>query len=135
MMNNKIRYFKNKKLNPKDVAQLFIRAGLKRPSDDVKRIGKMLKNADLVITAWEGKKLVGIARSLTDFTYCTYLSDLAVDKDFQKQGIGRELVNRTQKAIGEKSMLLLLSVPTAVEYYPKIGFQKNDFAFLIQRKR
>jgi predicted N-acetyltransferase YhbS len=95
----------------------------------------MLDNANLTITAWDGDKLVGIARALTDFSYCCFLSDLAVEKDYQKQGIGQELVTEIEKQIGEESALILISASEAMDYYPKIGFSKIDNAYLIPRKR
>ena len=130
-----IAYELNAKLNAGDAAELFLRAGLKRPADDLERIGQMLANANLTVTAWDGEKLVGIARALTDFAYCCYLSDLAVDGAYQKQGIGRKLVEMVQEQIGEEVMLLLLSVPDAMPYYPKIGFEKVENGWTIPRKR
>ena len=95
----------------------------------------MLAGANLTVTAWDGERLVGIARALTDFAYCCYLSDLAVDGAYQKQGIGRKLVEMVQKEIGEEVMLLLLSVPDAMTYYPKIGFEKVENGWTIPRKK
>ena len=130
-----IEYKKNIALDAQAVANLYKSAGLRRPSDDIPRIKRMIENANLIITAWEGDTLVGIARSLTDYSFCCYLSDLAVDKAYQKKGIGKELVRQTQNAIGEECMLLLCSVPEAMGYYPKIGFEKMDKAWIINRKR
>jgi predicted N-acetyltransferase YhbS len=95
--------------------------GARRPVDDLERMAAMLRGANLVVTAWDGTRLVGIARSLSDFTYCTYLSDLAVHLDWQRQGIGKELIRRTQTAGGEASVLLF-AAPAAVDYYGHIGF-------------
>jgi predicted N-acetyltransferase YhbS len=95
--------------------------GARRPVDDLERMAAMLKRANLVVTAWDGPRLVGIARSLSDFAYCTYLSDLAVHLDWQRQGIGKELIRRTQAAGGEATVLLF-AAPAAVEYYGHIGF-------------
>lgn len=117
-----------------DIIELYDNAVLTRPTGDPDRIGKMYSNSNLVISAWDGDKLVGVARSLTDYCFCCYLSDLAVSKDYQTEGIGRQLVALTQEAIGPQTMLLLLSAPTAMEYYPKIGMTKLDNAFYIPRK-
>jgi len=119
---------------PEEVANLYRRAGLRRPIDNLERIGRMLAHANLLICARDGGTLVGIARALTDFSYCCYLSDLAVDPDCQRQGIGQELIRRVQKSIGDECMLLLLSAPSAHSYYPYIGFQKLDNAWNIPRK-
>lgn len=94
----------------------------------------MLDNSNLIISAWAAGKLIGISRALTDFCYCCYLSDLAVDKKYQRIGIGKELIEMTRKEIGEQSMLLLLSAPGAMNYYPKIKFEKVNNGFIINRK-
>jgi GNAT superfamily N-acetyltransferase len=98
----------------------------RRPVADRETIAAMLKNADVILTARNAGKLVGIARAITDYAYCTYLSDLAVDKDFQRCGIGRELVRRIHEAAGLKTRLILLAAPAAVSYYPHIGMEKHD---------
>ena len=104
--------------------------GQRRPVDDKPRIEQMLRNANLIITARDGIKLVGISRSLTDFCYCTYLSDLAVDEDYQRKGIGKELIKQTKLACG-KAKIILLAAPAAVDYYPKIGMTKHNYCYQI----
>lgn len=116
------------------VAELYESAGLNRPTKDISRIEQMYAHSNLVVSARHGEILVGIARSLTDFCYCCYLSDLAVRKEYQEQGIGKQLIQITKDQIGENSMLLLLSAPNAMEYYPKVGFEKVDNGFIIKRK-
>lgn len=130
-----ITYKVNSKIEPHQLADLFRVSGIRRPVDDLNRIKKMIENANLLVTAWDGERLVGVARALTDFSYCCYLSDLAVDKQYQHQGIGHELVSEVQKIIGDESMLLLISAPEAMEYYPKIGFDIIDNAYWIPRKK
>ena len=97
----------------------------------------MVENADLVVTARDGDgRLIGVARSVTDFAYCCYLSDLAVDRDFQRRGIGKELMARTKDAAGgDKITLVLLSAPDGMDYYPKAGLEKLDNCFGIRRAR
>ena len=95
--------------------------GLRRPVDDRERMQKMLSTANLVITAWDQDSLVGIARCLTDFVFCTYLSDLAVDIRYQRRGIGKELMRRTQEAGGTAS-IFLFAAPAAEHYYQHVGF-------------
>lgn len=104
--------------------------GERRPVEDSERMRLMLANANLVVTAWDGERLVGIARSVSDFSYATYLSDLAVCVSHQKQGIGRELIRRTQTA-GGKASIILLSAPKAVNYYPRIGLQPHASAWTL----
>lgn len=130
-----ITYKINTKITAEQLAELFTKSGINRPVNDLPRIKKMIENAGLTITAWDGKNLAGISRSLTDFCYCCYLSDLAVDKKYQKKGIGKELIRRTQKEIGPDTMLLLLSAQGAMEYYPKVNFEKSENAFIIRRRK
>ena len=94
----------------------------------------MFENSDLIVTAWNGSKLVGVSRTITDWVWCSYLADLAVSPDYKRSGIGKKLIELTKERVGEQSMVLLLSVPTAMKYYPKVGFSKEDRAFIIHRK-
>ena len=105
--------------------------GERRPVDDRDRMAAMIRNANLVITAWDGNLMVGIARSVSDFAYCTYLSDLAVRESHQRAGIGRELIRRTREA-GCRASLILLSAPAAVDYYPRIGFERHPAAYWLR---
>ena len=130
----KIQFKINSKVTPEQVIEVFKSSGINRPVDDVKRIKGMIENSNLIITAWDGIELIGIARSLTDFHYCCYMSDLAVKKEYQKTGIGKSLIEITQDTIGEQTMLLLLSATPALEYYPKVGFEKVENGFIIKRK-
>ena len=100
--------------------------GERRPIEEPDRIDKMLKHADLIITAWDEDLLVGGSRSITDFSYCAYLSDLAVHTKYQGKGIGKKLVEETRNNIGKDVMLFLFSAPKADSYYPHIGFHKKD---------
>ncbi len=102
----------------------------RRPVNDEQRISSMCNNANLIVTARLNGRLIGVARSVTDFVYCTYLSDLAVDLKFQKKGIGKRLIEETKKQTPQ-AKLILLSAPTAVEYYPKIGMTKHNHCYFI----
>lgn len=117
------------------IIDLYNSSGINRPTTDKERISEMYANSNLIATAWDKDKLVGISRSLTDFCYCCYLSDLAVRKDYQATGIGRKLIELTKNNIGEQTALILLSAPTAMNYYPKVGFQKIDNGFIIKRTK
>ncbi len=130
-----IEYSCSKRPTAIEVINLYNQAGLARPTNDEARIAKMLENSNLIVTAWHDERLIGICRCITDWAWCCYLSDLAVDPDFKKTGIGKELVRVTKDKIGEECMLLLLSVPTAFEYYPKIGFEKENRAFMLPRNK
>lgn len=117
------------------IIDLYDSSGINRPTTDQERITKMYAHSNLIVTAWDNNKLVGISRALTDFCYCCYLSDLAVRKEYQRLGIGKKLVALTKEKIGAEAMLLLLSAPTAMDYYPKIGLQKVDNGFMIKRAK
>lgn len=110
------------------------RSGLseRRPVDDAACIKSMLDHGNLLCTAWDGDKLVGVARSVTDFSYCCYLSDLAVDKAYQKQGIGKGLIRATRARLGSGAILILLAAPAARGYYPQIGFERHDSAWILR---
>lgn len=106
--------------------------GARRPIERPRDMADMLRNADLVVTAWEGDTLVGIARTLTDFAYVAYLSDLAVRETCQRRGIGRELVRRTREQLGPNLMLVLLAAPEAAGYYPRLGFEQHPSAWVVR---
>lgn len=120
-------------LDPSEFVDVLVRSTLaeRRPVYDFARIKEMCENANLIVTAREKGKLIGVARSITDFAYCTYLSDLAVDNSFQKKGIGKKLIEETKKA-APGAVLILLSAPAAVDYYPKIGMKKHDHCFILR---
>jgi predicted N-acetyltransferase YhbS len=119
-------------LDPSEFVDVLNRStlGERRPVDDFSRIKMMCENANLIVTARLDGKLIGIARSITDFAYCTYLSDLAVDKDYQKKGIGKRLIEETKKQ-APQAKLILISAPAAIDYYPKIGMKKHDYCFIL----
>jgi GNAT superfamily N-acetyltransferase len=105
--------------------------GERRPVDNRERMAAMLKNANLIVTAWDGDLMVGISRALTDFSYVTYLSDLAVRASYQKNGIGKELIRRTRAECHPKALLILLAAPAAETYYPHIGFAHHPQAWVL----
>ena len=105
--------------------------GERRPVDERDRMAAMLANANLVVTAWDGELLVGISRSVTDFAFATYLSDLAVRLSHQRHGIGKELMRITQRESGPKTTVILLAAPKAVEYYPHVGFTQHNSAWVL----
>jgi len=117
-----------------DIIRVLEDSGIVRPTRDVARIKKMFAHANLVVTAWEDETLVGVCRALTDFSYCCYLSDLAVNKSHQGQGIGQQLIEQVKHKIGDQVALILLSASSAMSYYPRIGFDKIENGFIIKRK-
>lgn len=119
-------------LTAEEFIEVLIKSTLseRRPIDDLLRIKKMLAHADLILTARIEGKLVGVSRAISDFVYCTYLSDLAVDEAYQHKGIGKELIRRTKLEIPQ-AKLILLAAPAAVGYYPKIGMTKFENAFVL----
>jgi len=106
--------------------------GERRPIDEPERLQKMLEHANLIVTARDEGKLIAVSRSLSDFAFCTYLSDLAVDVAYQHQGIGTELIRQTKLA-SPQAKLILLSAPKAIGYYPKIGMTRHEYCFFVDR--
>lgn len=106
----------------------------RRPIREAETIAGMLKNADVIVTARADQLLVGVSRAITDFSYCTYLSDLAVDVDWQRKGIGKELIRQTHVAAGLHTSLILLSAPAATGYYPHIGMTPHPSCWTIARQ-
>lgn len=116
------------------VIELYVasKLGERRPVDDRERMQAMLDHAGIVVTAWDGDLMVGIARGISDFSYFTYLADLAVRVSHQRKGIGRELIRQTREAGGPRTNLLLLAAPAAVDYYPAIGFNRHESAWVLR---
>ncbi|RUM94850.1 MAG: GNAT family N-acetyltransferase [Thiothrix sp.] len=106
--------------------------GRRRPVDDRECMEGMVKNSNLMVTAWDGDKLVGIARSMTDFHYACYLSDLAVDREYQKKGIGKKLQSITQEQLGPKCKLILVAAPNTNSFYKHIGFTNNERCWVLE---
>lgn len=130
-----IAYRRDAPLTPEAYVDLLRRStlGARRPIDDPATMAGMVANADLTITAWDGERLVGAARSVTDFTYCCYLSDLAVDEAYQRQGLGVELIARTQAALGPRCNIILLAAPAAADYYGHVGFTHHPRCWVLPR--
>ena len=131
----KVDYKINEEISVEQFRDLLNRStlGERRPVDDVECLQGMLSNSNLTITAWHNSLFVGISRCVTDFHFCCYLSDLAVDSKYQKLGIGKRLQVETQKRLGPKCMLLLLSAPAVNSYYSHIGYTKHDRCWILDR--
>jgi predicted N-acetyltransferase YhbS len=132
-----IEYKLNPELTETEFTDILNRStlGERRPVDDKECINGMLKNADIIVIATENEKIIGVARSITDFNYCCYLSDLAVDEKYQKHGIGQRLIDMTQKQLNKKCKIILLSAPSATKYYPKVGFIQHTSAWTLPRDK
>ncbi len=109
--------------------------GPRRPVAEPERLELMLRNADVIVTARDGAKLVGVSRAITDFAFCTYLSDLAVDLAYQHQGIGKRLIAETRAAAGDSASLFLFAAPAAEAYYGKAGMNPMPNGWVIKRER
>lgn len=131
-----VSYHLEPDLAPEEFIDVLVRSTLaeRRPVEDLITIRGMLANADVIVTARLDGLLVGISRAVTDFAYCTYLSDLAVDEQYQRQGIGRELIRRTHEAAGLHTTLILLAAPKAQQYYPHVGLTKHESCWTIPRQ-
>ena len=123
------------KISTDQAIDLYIRStlGERRPIHNRQAFENMYRHANLIISAWDGDKLVGISRSLSDFSYVAYLSDLAVDVQYQKQGIGKQLIEKTKSALGPECMLVLLAAPKAREYYEPLGFERHPSAWTLKK--
>ena len=130
-----IIYSSSDKISTDQAIDLYIRStlGERRPIHNRQAFENMYRHANLIISAWDGDKLVGISRSLTDFSYVAYLSDLAVDVQYQKQGIGKQLIEKTKSDLGPECMLVLLAAPKAIEYYEPLGFEKHPSAWTLKK--
>jgi ribosomal protein S18 acetylase RimI-like enzyme len=129
-------YAREDHLGADEYTDVVTKSGLNRPVEDRARVEQMLAHANLIVTARQDGRLVGFARSLTDFCFCCYLSDLAVDQACQGQGIGRRLIEETRKeAGGPLTTTLLLSAPTAMSFYQGIKMPHADNCFLYRRER
>jgi GNAT superfamily N-acetyltransferase len=128
-----ITYHSDRSISDADFIDVLRRSTLaeRRPVNDPACIQAMLRHADLLCTAWDGTVLIGIARSVTDFEYCCYLSDLAVDVAYQKSGVGRGLIELTRSRLGPRANLILLAAPAAEAYYPRIGFDPHRSAWIL----
>lgn len=134
---DEIIYHSDRKITAEEFIDVLQRSTLaeRRPVHDRSRIEKMLAYGNVLVTAWHGNLLVGVSRALTDFSYCCYLSDLAVDQAYQHKGIGKELIRVTHEVAGkDENTLLLLAAPLAKDYYPKIGMDRFTDCFIIKRK-
>ena len=130
-----IKYETNQPISAAQFIDVLTRStlGERRPIADQETMRGMVENTNLIITAWDGDLLIGVARSVTDFNYACYLSDLAVDESYQRQGIGKALIEHTAEKLGPRCSLLLVSAPDANEYYPKVGFEAVDRAWVLPR--
>jgi ribosomal protein S18 acetylase RimI-like enzyme len=127
-----IVYQVNPPLTTADFIDILRRStlGERRPLQDLDAMEQMFLHGNTYVGAYDGAKLVGIARVMTDFVYTSYLSDLAVDEQYQRQGIGKQLINEVQQAI-PKAKIILLAAPAAEGYYPKIGMQAHSHCFTL----
>jgi ribosomal protein S18 acetylase RimI-like enzyme len=130
-----ISYRDNATISAEQAIDLYVRStlGERRPVDNLNTFEAMLKNANLTITAWDGDNLIGIARTLTDFSYVAYLADLAVDQQYQRMGVGKRLIEETQSHLSPDCMIVLLAAPKANEYYEHIGFEHNPRAWTLKK--
>lgn len=130
-----IDYKINASIDVKQFRELLINStlGERRPIDDLDCLDGMISNSNLTVSAWAGEKLVGIARAMTDFNYACYLSDLAVDRDYQKNGIGKKLQSLTQAQLNHRCKLILISAPSANEYYNAIGYTNSPRCWVLER--
>jgi GNAT superfamily N-acetyltransferase len=131
-----IDYRLEPELSAEEFIDVLVRSTLaeRRPINDRETIADMLAHADIIATARHQGQLIGVSRAISDFAFCTYLSDLAVDEAYQGRGVGRELIRRTHVAAGLGTTLILLAAPKAQTYYPHIGMTRHDSCWTIPRQ-
>jgi ribosomal protein S18 acetylase RimI-like enzyme len=122
----KVVYARESNLSAEELGDVFARSGIIRPARDIERLRRMVKNANLILTARVEGKLVGVARALTDFAWVCFVSDLAVDRECQRSGIGRELLRQMRELVGDEVSVSLFAGPGAETYYPHIGFESGS---------
>lgn len=128
-------YLTNRIVNVQEFKDLLVRSTLagRRPVEDEACLKGMLENSNLTVSCWEGDLLIGIGRCVTDFHYCCYLSDLAVDVAYQNLGIGKRILRSISETLGNRCKIILLSAPAAVGYYSKLGFTRHDQAWVLAK--
>ncbi|TDQ41084.1 GNAT family N-acetyltransferase [Aureibacillus halotolerans] len=130
-----VTYEINGNVEAGELSRVYASSGMKRPVDDPERLARMLANANLVVSARINGELIGVARCLTDFSYSCFVSCLAVSKEAQGKGVGRQLLEHVKQAVGEEAAVDLYSTPIAMTYYPHLGFDTMDNAFRLPRKK
>lgn len=133
-MSLRFSYKINQELPVAAIIDVYDSSGIRRPTNDPERIQKMYANSNLVVSAWLGDKLVGVGRALTDFSYCCYVSDLAVRKEYQGNGVGREILSLLKNQAGPQCVFFLRAAPDAKDYYPKVGMKPFEDCFYIPRE-
>ncbi len=129
-----IIYRVDARLKSQSVAELFKRPGHARPAEDLEQIRRMISGSNLTVSAWKGPRLIGLARALTDYSFDCYLSDLAVEKAFQRQGIGTELVRLLRERLPEEVALLTAAPPETAGYLAKLGFERGEQGWSLSRR-
>lgn len=129
-----IEYHSDRRITVAEFIDVLRRSTLdrRRPVQEPDRIQQMLDHGNILITAWLGNQLIGVSRALSDFSFCCYLSDLAVDEAYQHQGIGKRLIGETHRISGSNTLLVLLAAPAAENYYAKVGLEHFDHCFVIK---
>lgn len=130
-----ITYQREASVGAAELARVFASSGIRRPHDDQERLARMLRHSNLIVTAREGGRLIGVARCLSDFSWCCYVSDLAVAREHQRRGIGRRLLDAVKEIVGDECTVILNAAPDAEGYYAHIGFERVASAWKLQRRR
>lgn len=131
-----IKYNLAPNITPTEFIEVFknSKLGERKPINYIDTIKGMINHADIIVTASLDDNIIGVARAITDFHYCCYLSDLAINSEYQNHGIGKDLISKVQAQLHQKCKLILLSAPNATEYFPKIGFTQHDSAWTLARE-
>lgn len=112
---------------PEAIAELYDAAQLRRPTGDLERLKRMFQGSNVVLSCWDDEaetpRLVGLLRGWTDFAFDGYVCDLAVHPDYQRRGIGEELLRRAQSIGAPEVQWILLASVIAKDYYAHVGWE------------
>ncbi len=122
-------------LDAQDILKLFEQAGISKPNWSIDRMQRALKGSSVIVTAWNENELIGFGNAITDFAWIAYLSQLAVNPQFQGMGVGRKLLDLMRSELGEEVTLVVHSAEKASDFYQRAGFEPYSNVFRIPRKR
>ena len=103
----------------------------RRPMEDPQLLERMIKGANLLITARSEGQLVGLLRGLSDFCYRSFIADLAVAHSYQRKGIGRQLIQVARNQAPD-ARLILFSAEDALPFYEKLGFHLHERCYQLK---
>lgn len=105
--------------------------GKRRPMDNPSHLARMIAGSNLIVTAREEGRLVGLLRGLSDYCYRCFIADLAVAKAYQRKGIGRDILQFTRD-LAPEARLILFAAEDAEAFYQKMGFKTHERCYQLK---